>query len=212
MSSALINRMFHVQLKVDVKQWLEWAYLNNLHPWVTDYISQKPTHLFSEPPKTEEPYSTPRSWHMLSDALKQYNMDDDNINEDVLRFITYGCITSSHAGMFIAYTKQTANKYLLSSIIKGEAKLPADPKDRDVLYYLSQSFRSRLLKELPSDKNKINKDAQFLAHRAKSIIKELASINFELAQMVVSSEEDEVLPQWFMIELIRDIPRLAISE
>ena len=68
MSSALINRMFHVQLTADTTQWLQWAYENQLHPWVIDYITQRPDHLFSEPPKTEEPYSTPRSWHMLTDA------------------------------------------------------------------------------------------------------------------------------------------------
>ena len=72
MSSALINRMFHVQLKADAKQWINWAYEAGLHPWVIDYITQRSDHLFSEPPKTEEPYSTPRSWLMLSDALLEY--------------------------------------------------------------------------------------------------------------------------------------------
>ena len=55
MSSALVNRMFHVQLTANPEQWLHWAYENHLHPWVTDYIGQRPDHLFSEPPKTEEP-------------------------------------------------------------------------------------------------------------------------------------------------------------
>lgn len=31
MSSALINRMFHVELKVNVNQWISWAYENNIH-------------------------------------------------------------------------------------------------------------------------------------------------------------------------------------
>ena len=70
MSSALVNRMFHVQLVANARQWLGWAYENEIHPWIIDYIEQRPDHLFTEPPKTEEPYSTPRSWHMLSDALK----------------------------------------------------------------------------------------------------------------------------------------------
>ena len=50
-TSALINRMFHVQLKADAKQWINWAYETGLHPWVIDYITQRPDHLFSEPPK-----------------------------------------------------------------------------------------------------------------------------------------------------------------
>lgn len=31
MSSALLNRMFHVQLKPEVHEWLEWAYEAGLH-------------------------------------------------------------------------------------------------------------------------------------------------------------------------------------
>jgi hypothetical protein len=42
------------------------------------------------------------------------------------------------------------------------------------------------------------------------MIKELASINMELAQMVVSKEnEQEALPAWFMVEVVRDLPRLV---
>ena len=75
MSTALINRMFHVELKPSTKEWLNWGYENDLHPMVLNYISQRPDHLFSLPPKTEEPYSTPRSWHMLSDILKEWGDD-----------------------------------------------------------------------------------------------------------------------------------------
>ena len=85
MSSALINRMFHVQMRVDASQWLAWAYENSVHPWITDYISQRPDHLFSEPPKNEEPYSTPRSWHMLSDALSEYGAGEKELSENTLR-------------------------------------------------------------------------------------------------------------------------------
>ncbi|MBR4082802.1 MAG: AAA family ATPase [Lachnospiraceae bacterium] len=208
MSSALINRMFHVQLKADPAQWLNWAYEEGLHPWVINYITQRPDHLFSEPPKTEEPYSTPRSWHMLSDALKEYHAGTDDIPETMLKMITYGCISASHAGMFLAFVKQLGNTHLLTDIIKGEAKWPTKPEDRDVLYYLSQSFRAKLLHELPANKQNLGKDGQYLVHRAKALIKELSSISYEIAQMVVSADEGKVLPEWFMIEIVRDLPRL----
>ncbi len=88
MSSALINRMFHVQLKPDVKSWLSWAYIHGIHEWVTDYISQRPDHLFSEPPKTEEPFSTPRSWHMLSDALKEFGAGEKELSIETIRMLS----------------------------------------------------------------------------------------------------------------------------
>jgi hypothetical protein len=212
MSSALINRMFHVQLKADPKQWLAWAYEANLHLWVTDYITQRPDHLFSEPPKTEEPYSTPRSWHMLSDALNEYGAGRNEIPESILKTITFGCISASHAGMFLAYTRQLGNRHLLNDIIKGEAKWPAKPEERDILYFLAQSFRARLLHELPANKTNLGKDGQYLVHRAKALIKELSTINQEIAQMVVSADEGQVLPEWFMLEIIRDLPRLVKNE
>lgn len=209
MSSALINRMFHVQMKADPKQWLIWAYENDLHPWVIDYITQRPDHLFTEPPKTEEPYSTPRSWHALSEALKEYGAGEKEVSEEILRVLAYGCISSKHAGMFLAYTKQLGNKNLLSDIIKGEAYWPNKAEERDVLYFLAQSFRAKLIHELPHKKQKMNKEVQFLSHRAKSLIKELSSINFEVAQMVVASDGEDKLPDWFLLEIVRDLPRLA---
>lgn len=209
MSSALINRMFHVQMKVDPDEWLTWAYENELHPWVIDYITKRPDHLFMEPPKTEEPYSTPRSWHCLSDSLKEYGAGEREVSENTLRVLVYGTIAAKHAGMFLAYTKQLGNTDLLSDIIKGEARWPSKPEERDVLYFLAQSFRAQLLRELPAKKDKMNKKTQYFAHRAKALMKELSSINFEVAQMVIASDEGQRLPDWFMIEIVRDLPRLA---
>ncbi len=192
MSSALINR--------------------NLHSWVIDYITQRPDHLFSEPPKTEEPYSTPRSWHMLSDALKAYGAGEKDVPESILRVLTFGSVSANHAGLFLAFVKNLSNKNLLSQIIKGDARFPSDPKDRDVLYFVTQSFRAKLLMELPDDKQKMDKNTQFLTHRAKALIKDLSHINLELAQMIVSADEGKVLPEWFMVEIVRDLPRLIKND
>jgi len=205
MSSALINRMFHVQMRPNVQNWINWGYENELHPWVLDYITQRPDHLFSTPPKTEEPYSTPRSWHMLSDALKEWG---DKITEPVIRTLAYGMVSNSHAGMFVAFTKQLGNKNLLNDIIKGEAKFPSAPEDRDVLYFVAQSFRAKLKNDLPDKKNKLGRETTFLVHRSKALIKELAHINLEIAQMVVAGDGKNTLPDWFMVEIVRDIPRL----
>lgn len=212
MSSALINRMFHVQMKADAKQWIRWAYENDLHPWVISYIESRPDHLFTEPPKTEEPYSTPRSWHMLSDALKESGAGSRELSYDYLKTLAYGSVSASHAGMFLAFVKQLGNTNLLSEIIKGEKRWPQKPEERDVLYFLAQSFRAKLLQELPEEKQKLSADGKFLVHRAKALIKELASINYEIAQMTVAAEGGDCLPDWFMLEVVRDLPRLIGTE
>ncbi len=209
MSSALINRMFHVQMKADARQWIKWAQKNNLHPWVIDYIIQRPDHLFSEPPKTEEPFSTPRSWHMLSDALAEYGAGNREISGETLKMLSYACLSPSHAGMFLAYTKSLKNTHLLDDIIAENVKWPAKPEDRDILYFLAQSFRAKLITELPKSKQDISGNMLSFVYRAKSMIKELSTINFEIAQMVVASDDESALPDWFMIEVIRDLPRLV---
>jgi hypothetical protein len=206
MSSALMNRMIHVHLKISHRDWLEWAGQSGIHPFILEYIQTRPDHLWSSPPKHEEPFSSPRAWHMLSDALKEYG---DNLSDEYLQVLAYGCVTPHHAGQFKAFVKQVRSQYRLTAIIKGDMRWPDAPQERDILYFLSQSFRAHLLKELPQGKSDSG-PAKDLAFRAKAMIKELASINMELAQMVVSKEnEQEALPAWFMVEVVRDLPRLV---
>src|SRR5919109_4088013 len=59
MSSALLNRMVHVHLRVSHRDWLEWAAQAGIHPSILDYIGLRPDHLWSPPPKHEEPFSSP---------------------------------------------------------------------------------------------------------------------------------------------------------
>ncbi len=207
MSSALLNRMIHVQLKASHRDWLAWAGRNGIHPVVLEYLQTRPDHLWSQPPKTEEPFSTPRSWHILSDAMKSYG---DALEDAQLEALAYGCLTPQHATQFKAFVKQLRGRYDLAAILKGERSWPDRPEDRDVLYFLSQSFRAQLVKELPAEKPNGAGGYRELAHRAKALLKELAAINLEVAQMVVATVDDgPSLPSWFLVEVVRDLPRLV---
>jgi hypothetical protein len=207
MSSALLNRMLHVHLRVSHRDWLTWAYQHNIHPLVLEYIQVRPDHLWSQPPKHEEPFSSPRAWHMLSDALHACGAD---ISDAWLELLAFGCLSPHHAGQFKAFLKQVRSKYHLDDILKGEAGWPARVEDRDVLYFLAQSLRARLVKELPDDKAKLNDQQQHLAYRAKALVKDLASISLEMAQVVAATENGSTpLPNWLLVEIVRDVPRLA---
>ncbi|MDO5147520.1 MAG: hypothetical protein Q4D60_11025 [Eubacteriales bacterium] len=189
--------------------WLKWARQKSIHPWVLRYIEQRPDHLFSEPPKLEEPFSTPSSWEILSDALHEYHAGKEEIKDRTLQMMAYACLSPKHASMFLAFTKQVQNGNLLEDIMAGKSRWPSRPEERDVLYFISQSFRARLLEELPKNKQNMSGDRLSDIYRYKAIIKELASVNLELAQMVVARDESgRELPAWFMTEVIRDLPRL----
>ncbi|MDR1031002.1 MAG: MoxR family ATPase [Treponema sp.] len=209
MSSALINRMFHVELTASSRDWLEWAKEHNIHPYILEYIGLRPDHLWRQPPKIEEPFSTPRSWHILSDTLYSFG---GSVSDTQLEILASGCLSPPHAVQFRAFVKQIHNRYTLSKIINGDEKWPSAPEDRDVLYFLAQSFRSQLIKELPRDKHKLSSEVAQLNLRAKALMRDLANISLEIAQMTVAPPEDNahaMLPDWFMVELVRDLPRLA---
>ncbi|MDR1658202.1 MAG: MoxR family ATPase [Deltaproteobacteria bacterium] len=206
MSSALINRMIHVEMTVSSKDWLQWAYSNGIHPFITDYITQRPDHLWSKPPKTEETFSSPRSWHMLSDALNEYGQ---SISDPDLEVLVAGTLSSNHAIQFRAFIKQLRNKYTIASIISGKERWPDKPDERDILYFLAQSFRSYLIKNLPKEKEMAGPNEKELIFEAKVCLKDLAAISFEIAQMVAASDDEEALPGYFMVEIVRDLPRLV---
>jgi MoxR-like ATPase len=206
MSSALLNRLVHVHLKVSHRDWLDWASESGIHPLVIDYVQTRPDHLWSPPPKTEETFSTPRSWHMLSEALHGFA---EELSDDTLEVLAFGCLSPHHAVQFKAFTKLVRSRYRLAAIIKGETGWPHQPEDRDVLYFLAQSFRAQLIKDLPAERASLTSNQQALAHRGKALIKELAAISLEIAQLVVAKEDDESLPPWLMVEIVRDLPRLV---
>jgi len=222
MSSALINRMVHVHLVSSARDWLAWARRSGIHPWVIDYISQRPDHLVTAPPRHEEPFSTPRAWHMLSDLLHSYGAgagDSPDIPDDLLRVLTLGTVSAVHAGQFRGFVRQLRNSWSLDALLKGTMRWPSDPAERDVCYFLAQGLRARLSKELPPERAGASEGSIQLAHRAKGLLTQLAEISVEAAQLVVAGTTDDMtedgstarLPSWFMVEVVRDLPRLAAA-
>ena len=208
MASALVNRLAHLHLRASAADWMTWAAGNGIHPWITDYLVDRPDHLWSAPPKTEEPFSTPRAWHMLSDALHSFG---PTLDEDTLKVLAHGMLTPAHAVSFCGYAKIVRHSFGLEAILKGDASWPNRVEDRDLLYYLADAFRGRLVKELPASKEHASAAVRQTAYRSKSLLVQLAEISVEVAQTVIADGPDgnPVLPSWFLIEAARDLPRLV---
>ncbi|MFB7373444.1 ATP-binding protein [Streptomyces sp. NPDC056222] len=207
-ASALVNRLTHVHLQASAQDWLVWAGEHGIHSWVTDYLTDRPDHLWSQPPKTEEPFSTPRSWHMLSDALHSFGAE---LDEQTLKVVAHGTLTPAHAVSFCGYAKIVRHTFGIEAILKGDASWPARLQDRDLLYYLAEAFRGRLLKDLPAQKEHVSPALRQHTYRFKSLLVQLAEISVEVAQTVIADDADgqPVLPGWFLIEAARDMPRLV---
>ncbi len=207
LSSALINRMVHVHLKVHAGEWLDWASRSGLHPVVLDYLRLRPDHLWSAPPKTEEPFSTPRSWHLVSDILKEYG---DPIPASALESVPAGCLTPAHSTQFRAFVKMQDQVGAVERLFHKDGRWPDKPEDRDILWFLAQGFRAKLIKELPVAEEDLSSDARLLVHRAIALLKSLAQLSPEMAQTAVVGEPGTPeFPAWFMVRILRDLPRLV---
>ena len=155
-----------------------------------DHLTDRPDHLWSAPPKTEEPFSTPRAWHMLSDALHSFGPD---VDEATLKVLAHGLLTPGHAVAFCGYAKIVRHAYGLEAILKGDARWPARPEDRDLLYYLADAFRGRLAKELPARKEHASEALRRTAYRAKSLLVQLVlGLESTVRQRRIAGAEDDV--------------------
>ncbi|GAA4976893.1 MoxR family ATPase [Actinoplanes utahensis] len=210
MASALVNRLIHVHLRASWADWREWAERTGIHHWVIGYLTERPDHLWSAPPKVEEAFSTPRSWHMLSDALHSYG---DGIGEEMLGLLAAGTLGPAHATAFGGYVKIVRHRYGLDAIVRGDAGWPSAPGDRDLLYFLAEAFRARLIKDLPAGKSHASAGLRQFAHRAKAMLVELAEISLECGRLVIAPDADgnPALPAWFLVEVSRDLPRLVAA-
>jgi hypothetical protein len=210
MASALVNRLIHVHLRAAWADWSTWAQEAGIHQWVLGYLTERPDHLWSAPPKVEEPFSTPRSWHMLSDALRSYG---DGIDEETVGLLAAGTLTPAHATAFGGYVKIVRHRYGLDAIVRGDAGWPSRPDDRDLLYFLAEAFRARLIKDLPAGKAHASANLRQFAHRAKAMLVELSELSLECGRLVIAPDTDghPVLPAWFLVEVSRDLPRLVAA-
>jgi MoxR-like ATPase len=69
LSSALVNRVFVLHVRVDNKEWLAWAAANRVRAEIQGFIAFLPESLMRVVPSEPLPFSTPRGWAFLSEAL-----------------------------------------------------------------------------------------------------------------------------------------------
>src|SRR5512134_1351224 len=69
LSSALVNRVTILNVRVDVGEWLAWSRRARVREDVRMFISYMPEALMRPVPHEPVPFSTPRSWTLLAHAL-----------------------------------------------------------------------------------------------------------------------------------------------
>ncbi len=109
MSSALVNRVTILHLRVDAGEWLAWAAKNSIREDVRAFISYMPDALMRPVPSEPVPFSTPRAWSLLSSALDKAEAAGILSNE-TRRALAFGRLSAEDAAVFCALAEEAIGR------------------------------------------------------------------------------------------------------
>jgi hypothetical protein len=101
-SSALVNRVVILQVRVDLAEWLTWAAAAGVRKEITSYIEDAPHALLRPVPDVPSPFSTPRAWASLSRALDM-TAQAGLLDDDVLAALTAGRVSAEDVDPFCTW-------------------------------------------------------------------------------------------------------------
>lgn len=124
LSSALINRVIILHVRVDVKEWLVWAKAAKVRPEIVAFIVAMPSSLMRPVPREPVPFSTPRAWAALSRAL-DLSEQAGVLDYGTRRALAFGRVTAEDAAVFCAMAEENISGLLpLDEYLRDPAKLP----------------------------------------------------------------------------------------
>lgn len=139
LSSALVNRVILLNVRIDTKEWLVWARSAGLREEVLAFIAFMPAALMRPVPTDPVPFSTPRSWASLSDALALAE-SAQLLTRETRRALAFGRLTAADAAIFCAMAEEQLYDLLpLREYLLEPWRLPSE--DTACWFVLNQ-FRS----------------------------------------------------------------------
>ena len=124
MSSALVNRVTVLQIRHDVDEWLAWAQRSGVRREIRSFITTIPDALMRPVPADPVPFSTPRSWSMLSRAFDLAEKSGQLSNE-TRRALAFGRLSPEDAAVFCALAEESIGPVQpLESYMRDPALLP----------------------------------------------------------------------------------------
>ncbi len=105
MSSALVNRVTILHLRVDVDEWQAWAVKSGVRADVRNFIAHMPDALMRPVPAEPVPFSTPRAWVHLSRALDLAERAGI-LTRETRRALAFGRLSAEDAAVFCALAEE----------------------------------------------------------------------------------------------------------
>jgi hypothetical protein len=160
LSSALVNRVFVLQVRVSVKEWLVWARSAGIHDDIIAFITFMPDALMRPVPLEPVPFSSPRAWESLSGGLRLCERAGICGTEQ-RRALAFGRVSAVDAAVFCAMAEASlADLRPPAEYISHPETLPAEDAAR---WFVLSAIRSIVARggSLPVDAGAIN---QFLLY------------------------------------------------
>jgi hypothetical protein len=117
-------------LRVDVKEWLAWAYRSGVRADLQGFIAFMPEALMRPVPSEPVPFSTPRAWAALSQALTLAEKAGV-LDAATRRALAFGRVTAEDAALYCAMAEEAIAGLLpIMDYIHQPAKLPTEDSAR----------------------------------------------------------------------------------
>ena len=100
-SSALVNRVLVLHIRIDTAEWVAWAKANAVRAEVIAFVEKKPDALLRPVPRESVPFSTPRAWASLGRALDLAEQGGI-LNPVLRRALAMGRVSAEDAKAFVA--------------------------------------------------------------------------------------------------------------
>lgn len=149
LSSALINRVTILNIKVDAGEWLSWAKAHGVRKEICGLIATVPDALMRAVPAEPVPFSTPRAWTLLSQALDMAERSGV-LSKEMRRVLAFGKLSAEDAAVFCALAEESIAALLpLDRYIEDSSLLPKSDAARwFVLNCIRQQVRDNKLAEV----------------------------------------------------------------
>lgn len=141
MSSALVNRVTILHIRVDVEEWQAWAGRNGVREDVRAFIHYLPDALARDVPQEPVPFSTPRAWAALSRALDVAEASGV-LSRETRRALAFGRLSPEDAAVFCALAEESiAPMRRIEDYIEQPALLPTGEAAR---WFILDCIRRRV--------------------------------------------------------------------
>jgi len=109
LSAALVNRVFLIHVRVDADEWFHWAEARRLREEVRAFLWHMPEALVRPIPAEPVPFSTPRAWTQLAEALDLAE-NSGILTREVRRALTFGRLSPEDAALFCAMAEESLTR------------------------------------------------------------------------------------------------------